>query len=151
MRDVPSWDDYFFGLAAQVATRSKDPRTNVGAVLVDADSRVIALGYNGFGDKVVETAERWASDQKDRYVIHAEVNALLNAARVGGKTKNASLYVTLAPCPNCALNVIAAGVVAVITPLANIHARLTERPELRDGYLLMRQLFDEAGVAYVEV
>ncbi len=151
MRDVPNWYEYFMGVAAQAATRSKDPRTNVGAVLIGPDRRILSLGYNGFPDGIHESEERWTSEEKDKYVIHAEVNALANAARSGVSTDRAWAVITLAPCPNCARTMIAAGIKAVVANLAATNARLQARPELLDDYRLMRRLFAEAGVAYQEV
>jgi len=139
------------GLAAQAATRSKDPRTNVGAVLIGSGRRILSLGYNGFPDGIPETPDRWTSEQKDKYVIHAEVNALANAARSGVSTDRSWLVCTLAPCSGCARTLIAAGVKAVIANGETTKARLDARPELVDDYTLMLQLFEEAGVAYQEV
>ena len=84
-------------------------------------------------------------------MIHAEVNALANAARSGVSTDRSWLVCTLAPCPNRARTMIAAGVKAVVVDAAKTKARLDERPELLRDYTLMRQLFDEAEVSYTEV
>ena len=151
MRSVPNWYEYFMGLAAQAASRSKDPRTNVGAVLVGPDHRILSLGYNGFPDGIEDTAERWTSAEKDKYVVHAEVNALANAARSGVATDRAWAVVTLAPCSNCARTLIAAGIKSVVADYAATSGRLVSRPELQADYELMQQLFAEAEVAYYEV
>jgi len=151
LRKVPRWYDYFMDLARAASARSKDPRTNVGAILIGPDRRILSLGYNGFPDGILETEERWTSAEKDKYVIHAEVNALANAARSGVSTDRSWAVITLAPCPNCARTLIAAGIKAVVVDAATTKARLEARPELVDDYTLMRQLFDEAGVAYHEV
>jgi dCMP deaminase len=102
MRDVPSWDDYFFSIAEVVATRSKDPRTQVGAVLVDAKThRIVSVGYNGFPVGASETEELWQSPEKFKHVIHAEVNCLAHAPS-SFNCRELTLYLPIWPCPICA-------------------------------------------------
>lgn len=150
MRDVASWNEYLMGFAYYASSRSKDPSTQVGAVLADSSNRIVGVGYNGFPPHIADTPERWTSAEKDKYVIHAEMNAILNMAQTyNGDLK---LYCTLAPCSDCARLIVATGKITVVmTPLARITARLEARPELRAGYELMRRLFDEAGISYHEV
>lgn len=112
MREVDTWDIYFMKMANHVATRSKDPMTQVGAVLVDENNHVIATGYNGFPPGVEETEDRWARPVKYDRVIHAEMNAIAHAARKGHATEGATLYCTHFPCnkTGCTRLVIAAGI-----------------------------------------
>lgn len=113
MRQVPDWDGYFLAIAHAVATRSKDPRTQVGAVLT-RDRDVLSHGYNGFLPGVYEIPERWEAPLKYQRVVHAEVNAVARAARNGIRTEGSTLYVTLAPCLNCGKVVAAAGVIEIV-------------------------------------
>src|SRR6056297_3306318 len=110
--DYISWDQYFMGVALLSAMRSKDPKTQVGACIVNEEKRIIGIGYNGFpigvedDDFPWESSESWL-DSKYPYVVHAEPNAILNATV---SLKNASLYVTLFPCNECAKLIIQSGI-----------------------------------------
>ena len=99
MREVPNWSQYFMEIAKAVSVRSKDPMTQVGAVIVNKDNHIIGTGYNGFAPGYVETTELWARPTKYDHVIHAEANALLNCTCPATKGK---VYVTLYPCKECA-------------------------------------------------
>ena len=106
-----AWMNYFFNIAKVVATKSKDPNTQVGALLVDSESRrIIGTGYNGFPANVLETFERWERPTKYSFVCHAEMNVIAAAAKFGIKTDGCDLYVTLHPCCDCAKLVASAGI-----------------------------------------
>lgn len=110
------WDARFVKIAFEVSLWSKDPGTKVGAVLV-ADRRILATGYNGFPTHISDSLERYADREvKLSLTVHAEVNAILNAAKNGATTDNSSLYVTFPPCVSCATAVIQAGITRVICP-----------------------------------
>ncbi len=109
--NLPSikWDRRFMDLAQLVATWSKDPERQVGAVLISPDRLVAGIGYNGPPRGVEYKLE------VDRLpmTVHAEVNAILNAIDpVHGTT----LYSTYFPCAACAGVIIQAGIIAVISP-----------------------------------
>jgi dCMP deaminase len=105
------WCDRFMRLAEEVASWSKDPKGGVGAVLVDDRKRVIGLGFNGFPDRIPDDPALLADQEaKLPRMIHAEVNAVLNAVT---PVHGATLFTTLAPCAECAKLLIQAGVVAV--------------------------------------
>lgn len=110
------WDARFVKIAFEVSLWSKDPGTKVGAVLV-ADRRILATGYNGFPTHISDSLERYSDREvKLSLTVHAEVNAILNAAKNGATTDNSSLYVTFPPCVSCATAVIQAGITRVICP-----------------------------------
>lgn len=95
----PSWQDTYFSIAETVAKRSKDPNTKVGAVIVK-EGCVVGVGYNGKPREF--TGEiNWQTSEKYKYVIHAEMNAVTNANRVGVSVRGADIYVTLSPCASC--------------------------------------------------
>ena len=100
---------------AQVSKyRSKDPNTQVGAVIADENNRVASLGYNGMpnGDDTFPWGrEGKPKDTKYPYVIHAEMNAVLNASR---NIRGMKLYTTLYPCSNCAKFVAQAGIKEIV-------------------------------------
>ena len=115
-KDVLSWDEYFMGLAHLSALRSKDPNTQVGAAIVDENMRVVSVGYNGFPKGCSDDTFPWEReggmmDTKYAYVVHAELNAILNSPRpVSGCT----LYVSLFPCNECAKAIIQSGIRRIV-------------------------------------
>ena len=142
MSDLNKWDKRFIRIATEVATWSKDPGTKVGAVLV-YDRRIIATGYNGFPQGISDSFERYQHrETKLSYTVHAEVNAILNAAKNGASTNGSTLYVTFSPCVNCATSVVQAGVSTVICPC------LSTAPERwRESFQLGQDLLKEAKVS----
>jgi dCMP deaminase len=109
-----NWDLRFMKLADYIAQWSKDHSTKVGAVIV-IDKNPISMGYNGFprgcDDDKKERHERPA---KYDWVLHAEENAIMNAARHGAKTNGSTLYVNWFPCCKCAGMIINAGITRVV-------------------------------------
>lgn len=106
------WDDRLLGMASVVATWSKDPKRRVGAVIADADNRVVSVGYNGFPRGVGDSpALLEDSQQKLLRTLHAEANALLFAAR---PVAGCVAYVTYPPCSQCAAMLIQAGITRVV-------------------------------------
>jgi dCMP deaminase len=106
---MTDWHQRFMGLAKFIAAWSKDPSTKCGAVIVNHTRQKVAYGYNGFPIGVNDTMERYHNREvKYALVVHAEVNAILNAQfDVTGCT----LYTyPLAPCPECAKAVIQSGI-----------------------------------------
>ena len=122
MSQIISWDDYFMGLAHLSAMRSKDPSTQVGACIVGDDNRILSIGYNGAPNGFHDDEFPWERtgeflDTKYPYVVHAEPNAILNAT---SDLTNATLYVTLFPCNECAKLIIQSGIKEVIYLSDNI-------------------------------
>jgi dCMP deaminase len=112
---IPSWDILFLRQAYLIASKSKDPRTKFGAVLVSwKDKNILALGYNGFPRGFMDTEKRWKRPTKYSYVVHAEVNSVINAARNGNSTVGSVLYIQGLPCENCAKHVSQAGISEVV-------------------------------------
>jgi dCMP deaminase len=111
-RDVPSWDEYFLSLARQAATRSKDPNTQHGAVVVDPYKRVLSTGYNGGCRRIPDRCVDWSRPNKYAFVIHAEENALWHAQRLD--LDGCTLYVTGPPCSRCMLRIAHVGISRVV-------------------------------------
>jgi len=99
MRNIPDWDTYFMGIADAVSKRSKDPSTQVGAVLVDIENRIIGTGYNGMPPGMKESNKLWNTTVKFSFVIHSEMNAILHSVK---SPYGATLYCTMYPCQECA-------------------------------------------------
>ena len=119
MPERPSWDEYFMTIAKEVATRSTCLRRHVGAILVK-DRRILATGYNGAPKNLAHCAVTGCVREKENIpsgerheicrALHAEQNALLQAATYGVKIEGATLYCTTQPCVMCAKMLINVGV-----------------------------------------
>ncbi len=108
------WDKRFLNLAEHIAQWSKDPSTQVGAVIADKDNRVVSIGYNGFPKGVSDTEERYEEREvKYSLIVHAEINAILFAQK---GLKNTTLYTwPLPPCERCAGFIIQSGLETVVS------------------------------------
>jgi dCMP deaminase len=107
----PSWDAYFMATAMLMASRSSCERLHVGCVMVSAGAhknRIIAAGYNGFLPGVEHVSH--VRDGHEQATVHAEQNAISDAARRGVSLEGAIVFITHYPCINCAKILAAAGV-----------------------------------------
>lgn len=120
MSDRPSWDQYFMTITRQVAERSTCLRAKVGAVLV-RDRNILATGYNGspagmphcldVGCLVYESKTPDGSIEENCFrTIHAEINAIAQAARNGTRIDGADIYVTHTPCIHCFKTLVNTGI-----------------------------------------
>lgn len=137
------WDIRFLELAKHISNWSKDPSTKVGAVIVDAERRVVSMGYNGFPRRVEDLEER-LNDRPTKYamVAHAELNAILSSPN---SVKGTTVYVwPLPPCNECAKSIIQSGVKKVVAPKI-IHERWGLSNELA------MTMFKESGVEFVQL
>lgn len=113
---VLNWDQYFMAIARIASMRSKDPNTKVGACIVNSDKRVVGLGYNGFPAGCNDEDYSWKREgeylnTKYPFVVHAELNAILNSIQ---NLKDCSIYVSLFPCNECAKDIIQSGIKCVV-------------------------------------
>lgn len=109
------WDNYFLDLADKVATRSTCDRLHVGAVIVK-DRNIIATGYNGSPsgmDHCDQVGHLLINGRCER-TIHAEQNAIIQAAKHGTSIEGSEIYVTHSPCYTCAKFIITAGIKRVV-------------------------------------
>ena len=114
-KDYISWDEYFMSVAMLASMRSKDPNTQVGACIVGDDKRIISTGYNGFPQGCSDDEFPWdreGEETKYPFVVHAELNAVLNAG--GRSLAGSTLYVALFPCNECAKAIIQSGIKTVV-------------------------------------
>jgi dCMP deaminase len=110
-----SWEETYFRSVYDYASRSNDPRTRIGAVLVDWESKdPISHGYNGFPRGFKDFEYRWQRPLKYEYVLHAEENSIINAARKGASTLGAILLTNGIPCVGCAKRICNAGIKEII-------------------------------------
>ena len=144
--DYISWDEYFMGVAMLAACRSKDPSTQVGACIVSQDNIIISTGYNGMPKGCSDDEFPWGregadNDTKYPYVVHAELNAILNAN--GRDLRGSKLYVALFPCNECAKAIIQSG----IRELYYISDKYANTP----GTQASKRMLDAAGVKYSQL
>jgi len=124
----PSWDDYFLSIARAVAARGECLRSQVGAVLVDSDRRIIATGYNGVApaapsclDGICPRAQNGVPSKHPYHAdgrcvaTHAEINAITDAAGRKLRVRGATMYLTKEPCPACSA-VLTALALKTVTP-----------------------------------
>jgi dCMP deaminase len=139
------WVARFIKLAEEVSTWSKDPSSQVGAVIVRPDRTIASVGFNGFPRGVEDCHERIANrDTKLLYTIHAEMNAILSAKE---PLKGYSLFVwPFQPCAHCAASIIQSGIKEVYCPF-NAHLDSYER--WADSFKAALQMFDEAEVRVI--
>lgn len=140
-----SWDEAFMSIAQIIAERSKDPSSQVGACIVSDTNRVLSLGYNGAPNGYSDEKFNWKRegdfcDTKYPYVVHSELNAILNFRGDNTALQGAKIYVTLFPCNECAKALIQAGIKEVIY--------LEDKYHESDSCVVSRKLFDEVGVKY---
>ena len=141
---VISWDEYFMGIAHLSAMRSKDPNTKVGACIVDKNNKILSVGYNGFpiglsDDKFPWGREGGFKDTKYAYVVHAELNAILNS---NTNLRDSICYVTLFPCNECAKAIIQAGITTVVYD--------SDKYADTDSTIASKRMMDAAGGRYYQ-
>ena len=137
--DYISWDEYFMGIAMLAARRSKDPNTQVGACIVSQDNIIISTGYNGMPKGCSDDEFPWdrtGEETKYPYVVHAELNAILNAN--GRDLRGSRIYVALFPCNECAKAIIQAGIREVVY--------LSDKYHDTPSVIASRKMLDSAGV-----
>lgn len=147
-----NWNEYFIEIARIVSEKSKDPSTKIGAVIVGTANQILSTGFNGFPRGIDEKlSTRWERPIKYSYMCHAEVNAILNAARHGVSLEGSTLYLRgfgppTVPCVECTKAVIQAGIKTVI---GKSFKPVDEhwREDLEFAYNLLK----EAGVDFREI
>lgn len=142
--DYISWDEYFMGIAMLAAMRSKDPNTQVGACIVNKDNIIVSTGYNGMPKGCSDDEypwERTGEATKYPFVVHAELNAILNAA--GRNVRGSRIYVSLFPCNECAKAIIQSGIKEILY--------LSDKYADSMATLASKKMLDSAGVKYTRL
>lgn len=156
------WDRHFLRLATVHSEMSKDPNTIVGSVIVGPDREIVSSGFNGFPRGIKDTPERLNDREvKLKLIVHAEMNAILAAARMGAKLKGCTLYLAAMkaegkegagvfwggpPCTRCTVEIIQSGISEIVSyPVKSIPSKWHNDLELA------RRLLDESGILYREI
>ena len=126
--------------------RSKDPSTGVGACFVNQEGRIISIGYNGTPNGWDDNTFPWGKPDdmkysKYSYVVHAEKNAIANHNGRISDFKDATLFVTLFPCNECAKDLVQFGIKKVIY--------LSDKYKDSDSTKAAKKTFEECGIKYV--
>ncbi|MBQ1787375.1 MAG: dCMP deaminase family protein [Erysipelotrichaceae bacterium] len=142
---VITWDEYFMGLAHLSALRSKDPNTQVGACIVDAENKVVSIGYNGMPRGCSDNEFPWEREgsflnTKYAFVVHAELNAILNSPR---PVKDCTLYVSLFPCNECAKAIIQSGIRKIVYE--------SDKYDGTEGNIASKKMLQKAGIELVQL
>jgi dCMP deaminase len=151
------WHRHFLDRALTVAAMSKDPNTQVGCVIVGSYREQRADGFNGFSRGVSDSVERLTDrDLKNRLMVHAERNAICNAARIGVALRGCTLYVVATdgsgsvwggvPCTACGIEIIQAGITRIVSwPFKDGFSRW------RDDLAFSRGILREANIELLEI
>lgn len=144
-KDYVSWDECFMAMAMLIAQRSKDPSTQVGACIVNQNHIVMGLGYNGLPRGLNDDDYPWSkkdgnfSETKYPYVVHAELNAILNSQQ---RLAECTMYVTLFPCNECSKAIIQSGITRLVY-FSDKHAH-------KESTIASKKMLQDAGVEVVE-
>jgi dCMP deaminase len=140
-----NWDEYFLNIAESVKLKSKDQRTQIGAVIVGKNNEIVSTGYNSFPRGINDYfEERQVRPEKYFWMVHGELNAILNAARIGVSTNNCRIYLTCGiPCSGCGRAIINAGITQVY---CKIEDTTKNRVKWDEESLKTKQMFEEAGI-----
>ncbi len=142
--DYINWDEYFMGVAMLAARRSKDPSTQVGACIVSPENIIISTGYNGMPKGCSDDEFPWdreGEETKYPYVVHAELNAILNSN--GRDLRGSRIFVALFPCNECAKAIIQSGIREVIY--------LSDKYAHTPTTIASKRMMDAAGVRYTQL
>ena len=155
---VLTWEEYFMSVAHLSALRSKDPNTQVGACIVNDDNIIVGMGYNGLPKGCSDDEFPWGNvgetlDTKYAFVVHAELNAILNAQ--GKSLVGSKLYVALFPCNECCKAIIQSGIKEIVyedDKYAHTDSVKASKAMLKAAGVSLRQLEEclEISLAVIE-
>lgn len=136
------WNEYFMSIALISSKRSKDPNTKVGTCIVNPKKRIVGVGYNGMPKGLDESFswEREGDDTKYKYVVHAELNAILNSIK---DLDECTLYTTLFPCPECAKAIVQSGIKKVFY--------MSDKYDGTEDNKAAKKIFNECNIDFVEL
>ena len=137
------YEKYFELAETHARLFSKDPKTKVACIILSRESVILSTGYNGMPRGLPEV---WEQPAKDLYVVHAETNAVYNAARVGTSLTDSIAVVTLFPCLECAKALVQSGVRTVVTKEPDY-----SDPKWGEQFRLSKELFKRVGVEIISV
>lgn len=139
------WDEYFMNLLPLIASRSKDPNTQTGCVIVDRDNHIRATGYNSFPAGIKDNIPgRFERPEKYYWMEHAERNAIYAAAKIGVPLNQCRIYMRGLPCMDCARAIVAVGITEAIYNYD--WQQKWDTPKYKPDFERIYELFGESGV-----
>lgn len=108
-----NWHEYWLNIVDVVCQKSQDPSSKYGAVIVDTKNRVLSTGYNGIPRGLEYKPTYYDRPDKYMYFVHAEQNAIFNAAAAGTRIEGSSIYVLRPPCVECSKAIVQCGILHV--------------------------------------
>ena len=136
-----SWDEYAINMLDNIASRSQDPDTKVGCVILDTDNRIIGTGYNSPPSGIKLEPQDLVRPQKYQYIVHAELNAILFAETA--KLKGATLYVPFLPCNDCAKVICQVGISRVVYQTEYISKAANANPDATRKLFSLKEILLE--------
>ena len=147
IRNQHVWNRKYMGLAAHIATWSKDPRKQVGAVAIGDQGQMLSQGYNGFPRGMRDDVKILATEEKLKYIVHAELNCIYNASLSGTSLLGATLYVSgFPPCSVCAGGIIQSGIKIVYCNQRE-YDDMAQSTTWSDSLKSTERMFAECGVS----
>jgi dCMP deaminase len=139
-QNYDKWNIRFLDLAKLVSSWSKDPSTQVGAVIADKNNRIVSIGYNGFPTNISDDDRLNDRETKYKMVVHGEMNAILFANR---SLENCTLYTyPFMPCPRCGSMIIQTGIRKIVS--------FKDTPDRwKSEFELSKKLFQEADIELI--
>lgn len=145
--DVVKASKYYQLAKYQAELFSKDPSSKVAAILIAHDTfQILSTGFNGICRNLKETEERWTRPMKYKWVAHAELNAIANAARSGVKVENSICVVTMFPCVDCCKALIQSGIDTIVTEKPDMN-----NPRWGEDFKISLEMMEEAGLKIIYV
>ena len=145
-----NWTEYFLNIAETVKLKSKDKRTQIGAVIVGQDNEIVSTGYNSFPRGIDDTDERLNDrETKYKYVVHAEMNLIYNATFNGISLDGSTVYIYGLPlCSECAKGLIQVGVKRIVMSRDSLESA---DDKWLESFELTMQLLNESGIHWKTV
>ena len=142
-----NWNEYYIGLLEPISRKSKDPRTKVGAVIVDQEYGLISTGFNGFPKGVKDLPERYNDrPTKYKFIAHADTNAIDIAAKQGKATNHGIMYLPWYPCSNCTKSIINCGIKKVVIDGREYEEKEKHWTAWKEDIDISKIMMSEAGV-----
>lgn len=144
--DADKWDERWMEVVLITASWSKDPRRQVGCIIVGKERNQLSGGYNGFAREVRDTPERIMNQEMKRTMtVHAEANAIADAARNGRSLLGGTAYINSTPCSQCAALLIQAGIKEVVFRCSD---EVINKESWAVQHIVGSVMFAEAGVGF---
>ena len=142
------WNEYFQRVSRLTALRSKDPSCKVGCVIVNAQKKIVATGFNGMptcknNDKIFPWKNGEGLVNKKHFVVHAEANAIINATT---PLKNCRMFCTRFPCSNCAKLIAQSGI-----HIVNYEGEIDIDPNSEYCQLAATMIFNACDIKYKQL